>query len=187
MCVDTSTSVVSELSRRWLDVNKDNIKRSPELTRVDEAKNLLKDFVNRVVAQTLPTHMGLVMFSSLTNIRELQSLRPLIVNSEVKLNDAKAGGGLTAIRNALIKAKEMLVAYKEKHPTTICRIILLSDGEENDSITTPFLTCTELLSHQIVLDAMVLGTGADLFRILILESFVNIQMRPPISQIPLTT
>lgn len=48
----------SELSSRWLDINKDNTKPSPELTRLDEAKNVFKGFVNGVVAQNLPTHMG---------------------------------------------------------------------------------------------------------------------------------
>lgn len=206
ICVDTSSSMGLELSSRWLDTNKDKTKPSTELTRLDEAKNVFKDFVNRVVAQNLPTHMGLLTFSSQSKICELQSLHPLVVNSEAKLNNIQDGGS-TAIWNALIKAEKMLVAYKEKHPTTTCRIIVLTDGEDNDSNTTPSLTCTRLLSNQIVLDAMVLGTQstkdlfsivkhtggyafnpktrADLFRIFILESFVNIQMRPPISRLPI--
>lgn len=196
-----------ELSSRCMDINKDKTKPSPELTRLDEAKNVFKDFVNRVVAQNLPTHMGLLTFSSRSNIRELQSVHPLVVNSEAKLNNVK-DGGRTAIWDALTTAEKMLVAYKEKHPNTICRIIILTDGEDNDSTKTPFLTCTRLLSNQIVLDAMVFGTHstkflfsivkhtggyafnpktrADLFRIFILESFVNIQMRPPISRLPMT-
>lgn len=48
----------SELSSPWLDINKDNTKPSTELTRLDEAKNVFKGFVNRVVAQNLPTHLG---------------------------------------------------------------------------------------------------------------------------------
>ena len=122
ICVDTSSSMGLELSSRWLDINKDKTKPSPELTRLDEAKNVFKDFVNRVVAQNLPTHMGLLTFSSQSKIRELQSLHPLVVNSEAKLNNIQDGGS-TAIWNALIKAEKMLVAYKEKHPTTICRIL----------------------------------------------------------------
>lgn len=207
ICVDTSSSMRSELSSSWLDINMDKTKPSPELTRLDEAKNVFKDFVTRVVAQNLPTHIGLLKFSSNSRIHVLQSLHPLVVNSEAKLNNIQDGGS-TAIWDALITAEEMLVAYKKTHPTTICRIIVLTDGEDNDSYKTPSLACERLLSNQIVLDAMVLGTHstenlfsivkhtggyafkpktrADLFRIFILESFVNIQMRPPITRIPIT-
>lgn len=200
ICVDTSRSMGSELNSSWLDINEDKTKPSPELTHLDRAKNVFKDFVNRVVALNLPTHMGLLKFSFQSKIRELQSLRPPTVKSEAKLNNVHDGGN-TAVWKALIKAEKMLVAYKEKHPTTICRIIIPTDGEDNDSSMTPSLTCTRLHSNQIVLDTIVLGTHstkdlfsivkltgsyafnpktcADLFRIFILESFVNIQMRPP--------
>lgn len=80
-----------ELSSRWLDINTDKTEPSPELTRLDEAKNVFKDFVNRVVAQNLPTHMGLLTFSSQSNIREIQSLHPLVINSEAKLNNIQCG------------------------------------------------------------------------------------------------
>lgn len=51
ICVDTSSSMGFELSSRWLDINTDKTEHSFELTRLDEAKNVFKDFVNRVVAQ----------------------------------------------------------------------------------------------------------------------------------------
>lgn len=59
----------------------------------------------------------------------------------------------------------MLVAYKKKHPTMICRIVILTDGEDNESTTTPFLTPTRLLSNQITqsLFSIVKHTGGYAF------------------------
>ncbi len=76
-------------------------------------------------------------------------------------------GNCTALWDGLNVAKEMLVAFQAQHPKTKLRIIVLTDGCDNHSSTTPEAICRELYTAEIVLTPIVIGSGetADLFKI----------------------
>jgi hypothetical protein len=101
----------------------------------------------------------------------------------------------------------LLAVLKAGQHDLKCRIVLLTDGQNNDSRSSPAEVCSELYFNDIVLDAIVIGTSdtADLFRmakhtggyafnpktrnllyqIPMLETFVDIRTRPDIVKIPI--
>lgn len=100
----------------------------------------------------------------------------------------------------------MLIAVKRQHPKTKCRIILLTDGEDNKSTMQPGVVSSTLFANNIVLDAVVIGstqtsdlfkmakntggyafaprTQQSLFQIFLLETVVDIRTRPNITKVP---
>jgi Mg-chelatase subunit ChlD len=112
---------------------------------------------------------------------------------------------MTAIFSALDKACDMLVAQKAQFPATKCRVILLTDGEDNFSGTTTAKgMCSRLFENDIVLDAIVLGTESTsalfkicrstggyafnpatqrlFYQLFLLETLLDIRTRPDIAK-----
>jgi ubiquitin-protein ligase len=148
-----------------------------------------------------------VTFSSADRIRTKHELSR-IDNQEFHgmVGDLHADGQ-TAIWDALMKAKDMLVAFKNEHPETKLRIIALTDGEDNQSKHRPADVCRSLYDSDIVLDSIVIGSKTKhlfnmsnhtggyafcpssrslLFQIFLLEPFLDISVRPDIVKVPIT-
>jgi uncharacterized protein YegL len=200
ICFDQSSSMNMQMEPQWMERTA-AAQPGSELSRISEVKEVFQQLVARIAAYNLPTHLGLVTFSSQSDVRIQQPLTPVLYDFKDRVMDACAGGS-TALWDAIVKAKDMLVAFKSRHPTAKRRIIVLTDGENNDSRYGAPFACMELYNHHIVLDAIVIGTysTADLFRmakhtggyafnprnrtilfqIPLLETFIDIKTRPDI-------
>jgi hypothetical protein len=202
VCVDQSLSMRTVMPAGWMDAQL----TQDDLSRLSETKDFFKNLYARVMGYKLPVHLGLVTYSDQFNVEIKQQITPLMFEFRDSLKDLQARGN-TAIFDALTKAKDMLVAFKEKNPEAKCRIILLTDGEDNSSRVTPETSCRALYQHDIVLDAVVIGTKrtrelfkiakhtggyafcpqsrSALFQIFLLETFLDIRTRPEIVKVPI--
>jgi ubiquitin-protein ligase len=174
------------------------------LTRLDETKQIFRNVIGRIIGnQLIETFVGLVTFSETAEIET--NLSRVCSEFKTKLENATAVGGATAIFDAISMAQEMLQALKVHHPTTRLRIIVLTDGEDNNSEELPMDVCEALYYSDIVLDSIVIGTleTDDLFKIskhtggyafcppsrlllfqtFLLEPFLDISARPDIIRI----
>ncbi|KAH0559861.1 hypothetical protein GP486_003619 [Trichoglossum hirsutum] len=202
ICFDRSSSMDMGMGTSWMERP---VATEPggELSRLSEVKEVFQQLVARIAAYNLPTHLGLVTFSSRTEVRIQQALTPVLYDFKDRVMDIRAQGS-TAIWDAIVKATDMLAAYKTKHPGAKRRIIVLTDGENNDSRFDAPSACTDLYSYDIVLDAIVIGTRSTddlfkmakhtggyafnpttrnlLFQIPLLETFIDIKTRPDIAK-----
>jgi hypothetical protein len=217
VCIDTSTSMGEPMGLGWLagevpvasgarQIQNAQPMRETKLSRFSEVKDVFKNLITRIAAYRLATHIGLVTFSGQTNIRTHQPLTGILLNFRDQLDTVQLVRG-TAMWDGINKSKEMLVAHKILHPNAKCRIVVLTDGADYESRALPANICFQLHHHNIVLDAVVIGTNhtKDLFKIakhtggyafcpkdrvalyqiFLLETFIDISMRPPITKVPL--
>ena len=134
-----------------------------ELKRLSEVKETFKYLVSRISAYRLPTNIGLVTFSHQVKVE--QQLTPILYDFQNRLDDIVPEGA-TALFDSLVTAKEMLDTFRSCNPAAKCRIIVLTDGLDNQSKFKPGDVCLKLHSSDIVLDAIVIGTNEtqDLFK-----------------------
>lgn len=190
---------------KWMDGQ--SVANSPEdeeLTRLSEVKEIFRNLVTRISAYRLPTHLGLVTFSGPENVRIRQNLTPVLYDFQDRLKDIEPDRD-TSIYDALVKATEMLDTFKLANPSTKCRIIVLTDGEDNHSRFLPENVCAELYTSDIVLDAIVIGTTKTsklfkiakhtggyafnpqsrslLFQIFLLDGCIDLNARPDVKKI----
>ncbi|KAI9832221.1 MAG: hypothetical protein M1826_002225 [Phylliscum demangeonii] len=203
ICVDISPSMASSMPQGWVD---DGTPVDDALSRLSEVKDVFKNLATRFSAYKLAVHLGLVTFSGPSKVTVKQEVTPVLLNFRDQLELVRSQGDTTAIWDGLHKAYRLLAAFKAKHPKTKCRIIVLTDGEDNNSENLPSQVCKMLYETDIVLDAVVIGTTAttDLFRmakhtggyafrptsrahmyqIFGLEPFIDVRMRPDIVKMP---
>jgi hypothetical protein len=146
-----------------------------------------------------------VTFSDKNKVTVKQPLTALHLNFNHQLDNIEADGS-TAIFDALNKASMMLIAIKRQYPHTKPRIILLTDGEDNQSTIQPSIISSSLYANDIVLDAVVIGSNQTsnlfkiahntggyafspksqqaLFQIFLLETVVDVRTRPEITKVP---
>lgn len=206
ICVDRSGSMESAMDCSWMPNSRDSRTANMDLSRLSEVKEVFQNFVARTAAYKIATHLGLVVFSGRADVSENQSITPVLYDFKDRLMDI-VPTGLTAIWDALMQAKLMLLKFAVQNPTTKLRIIMLTDGEDNHSVHQASMVCSELCDANIVLDSIVIGTTSTdslfkiskhtggyafcpktrgaLFQIFLLETFVDIRMRPDIVRVPI--
>lgn len=194
ICVDTSSSMNCTMPDGWIS-NRSALGTNP--SRLTEVQEFFKNLALRISALNLSTHLGLLTFDSKIHVK--QPLTALHLNFNHQLDNITPGGS-TAIFNGLSKAAIMLRDLKAKYPNTKCRIILLTDGEDNESNILPANVSKMLHKNDIVLDAVVIGSSCTedlfkiaantggyafwpktqqaLFQIFLLETVVDIRTRP---------
>jgi uncharacterized protein YegL len=205
ICIDRSFSMSTELADGWLEGNGDSTQNAA-FSRLSEVKEVFKHLVTRLNAYRLNTHLGLVTFANHHDLQVNRPITQIAMNVSDDLDHVNASG-YTALWDALVKSKDMLVTYKSKYPEAKLRIIALTDGENNNSNFTASYVCSELYDNNIMLDAIVIGTTgtADLFKIAkhtggyafapksrtaffqisLLETFIDIRTRPDIVKMPI--
>ena len=156
-------------------------------------------------ALQLSTYLGLVTFSSTSEVVTKQALTPVHLNFEDSVENLTAQPG-TAIFDGIDKAREMLCNLRVAHPNVKCRIVLLTDGDDIASSRPPEPVCRDLLTHDVVLDSIVIGTETanelfkmskatggyafapktqqEFFQIFLLETLIDIRTRPDITKLP---
>jgi ubiquitin-conjugating enzyme E2 D/E len=75
------------------------------------------------------------------------------------LVDGANPGGSTKCYDALVYAVEKLIEVKKKYPNIIGRIIALTDGEDNQSKTSPNDVAKLLRKNNIIVDSFVVGSN----------------------------
>ncbi|MCJ1383344.1 hypothetical protein MMC17_006457 [Xylographa soralifera] len=173
-------------------------------SRLSGMKEVFKNLVTRISAYRLPTLLGLVTFADQEYIRVNQEITPVLYDFKDRLDGVVAQRN-TAMFDTMLKAAMMLESFSSTNPQAKRRIILLTDGEDNCSDTEPKTVCEVLLKYDIVLDAIVIGTGQTrelfkmakhtsgyafnpkardlLFQIFLLDGFIDIKTRPDIQKI----
>ena len=205
ICVDRSGSMATSMESNWLPQG-GNLQRSAadELSRLVEVKEAFKNLVSRISAQRLPTHLGLVTFSRLPTTK--QRITPVLYDFQNQLDEIQAED-LTSIYDSLLRAKEMLDEFRSSNPRVKCRIVVLTDGEDNHSASKAQDVCSILYKSDIVLDAIVIGTNETedlfkmakhtggyafhpqtrdmMFQIFLLDGCIDIGSRPDIEKVPI--
>ncbi|KAH0534044.1 hypothetical protein FGG08_007351 [Glutinoglossum americanum] len=202
ICVDKSASMRTVMPTGWVE----GAGTQKNLARIDEARDIFENVAARVVAYELPAYLGLVTFSHRAHVRTNHPINHATYEFKSALVGIEASGN-TAMWDALVRAKELLVGFKEEHPESRLRVIILTDGEDNNSRYGAAFACSGLYENDVVVDAVVIGTNstADLFRIAkhtggyafnpktrnamfqipLLETFTDIRMRPDIVKVPI--
>lgn len=206
ICVDRSGSMASAMERSWTPDSRDARTANEDLSRLSEVKEVFQNFVARTAAYKIATDLGLVVFSGRMEVSQNQAITPVLYDFKDRLMDI-VPTGLTAIWDAVMQAKLMLLEFAAQNPMTKLRIIMLTDGEDNNSVHQASVACGELYDANIVLDSIVIGTNSTdslfkiskhtggyafcpksrsaLFQIFLLETFVDIRMRPDIVRVPI--
>jgi hypothetical protein len=200
ICFDLSFSMDDPLGDDWVGAPND-------FTKLTETKQVFENVIGRMLGyQLVSNFVGVVTFSSRNNIKVTRELSRINQQEFKDMVQDLQGCGLTALWDAIDKAKDMLIAFKTAHANTKLRIIVLTDGMNNDSINRPADVCNSLYAAEIVLDSIVVGSGSTrdlfkfskhtggyafnpqsrllLFQTFLLEPFLDISARPDIERIP---
>ncbi|KAF7933601.1 uncharacterized protein EAE98_003310 [Botrytis deweyae] len=202
ICLDKSISMQASLGNDWIGNGQINT-----LNRFDEAKQVFRNVVSRLSAYHLNVHVGLVTFGS--KAEQEAQISPISKEFKNKLENTQATDHRTSLFDALHVAHSKLVSHQEQYPKSEMklRIIALTDGEDNSSVSTAEEIRAMFYEDDIVLDSIVIGgsSSEDLFKIskytggyafkptsrmllfqtFLLEPFLDILARPDIVKIPL--
>eukprot|EP01012_Entosiphon_sulcatum_P051807 TRINITY_DN7114_c0_g1_i1.p1 TRINITY_DN7114_c0_g1~~TRINITY_DN7114_c0_g1_i1.p1 ORF type:complete len:908 (-),score=151.52 TRINITY_DN7114_c0_g1_i1:2-2725(-) len=135
--------------------------RGCDLSAHSSAVALFGAFADKVVSFRFPFAVGLTSFSD-----QLTKHLPITRNFDTfltTLNGVKATGGMTRIWDAVDRAVEALEAYRESEQLFLAkdhviRILLLSDGGENNSTAVPLDVLRRLQSRSIIVDTVAIRT-----------------------------
>ena len=140
-----------------------NHKKGNYLTRLDVVKKLFDSFVNRSIAYSFNTAIGLMSFNDSSNLE--CDISPFYETFRGNMDKLRTSGG-TALYESLKDACTKLVAWKiadpEKRKTANLRIICLSDGASTDKKFGIKSEAERLcLQHGIILDCIAIGSEYD--------------------------
>jgi uncharacterized protein YegL len=124
------------------------------LSRLEVLKQMFDAMINRIIAYSYKTHIGLVTFDSTAKVS--QSITHVIENLCRSVNSMKASGD-TALWNGLRLAQAQIMQYAEKYPKAQRRIICLPDGNDTKSVAGAADLCFKLREDKIAVDSVCLG------------------------------
>jgi uncharacterized protein YegL len=202
ICFDLSYSMNDPLGENWTGAPND-------ITKLTETKQFFENVIGRMLGyQLVKSYISVVTFSRSTRIRVVRQLSRITRQQEfADMVKDLSGSGTTALWDAIETAKDILIEFKRLNPKTKLRVIALTDGEDNDSVsTTPAALCRDLYDAEIVLDSIVIGSSSTtnlfklskhtggyafepssrllLFQTFLLEPFLDISARPDIVRVP---
>ncbi|KAF8148358.1 hypothetical protein K438DRAFT_1989266 [Mycena galopus ATCC 62051] len=157
--VDDSSNAIILDSEPWVQITggaRRMREKSRHLSRLHLLKELFNVFLNR--ASSFDTSVSLVL--GLVTSSEDQELTPIFENFRQQL-DRKEAGGDTAIYEALDSARRMLTQYRPDLKNLKKRIIIVSDGEDTTSTTSPDEVCLALQRAGVVVDSVQVGPTSD--------------------------
>jgi len=133
------------------------------LTRLDVVKKLFDSFINRSIAYSFNTAIGLISFSDASKVE--CEISPYYESFRDNINGLKAYGA-TALFGSLKEASTKLLDWKkadlEKRKDAKLRIICLTDGFSTDQNPRTILQTNSLLSdNNIILDCITIGSEFD--------------------------
>ncbi|KAK0187644.1 hypothetical protein F5146DRAFT_718651 [Armillaria mellea] len=130
---------------------------SKHLTRLHVLKELVNHLLNRAGSFDNSTSLvlGLITFSDTVCIK--QELTPIFENFRRQLEDVEAKGD-TCLYDALNAARGTLVNYRRDLPNLRKRIIVVSDGDDNKSVSSARDVAISLQKDQVTVDSVQVGT-----------------------------
>ncbi|USW57709.1 Putative ubiquitin-conjugating enzyme E2, von Willebrand factor, type A, U-box [Septoria linicola] len=129
--------------------------QSARLSRLDVLKQMFEAYINRMVAYSFKSHVGLVTFDSTPTVKT--SLTHVIENFR-RATVNMAAHGDTALWDALALGLDQLNEYAKKWPTAKKRIVVISDGDDTKSVSNNAAGLTfSLRGHKIIVDSVALG------------------------------
>lgn len=157
-------------SKEWVDASSEfylNKKSScgkskNYLSRLDVVKKLFDSFINRSIAYSFNTAIGLMSFG---NDHQMEcEMTPFYESFRDKMGDLDTKGA-TALYAALKMAAKKLVQWRgadiEKRGNAKLRIICLSDGKDTGMPSTFSEAQALFMKHHIILDCIVIGSEHD--------------------------
>lgn len=172
-----------------------------QLTRLDVLKQLFEALINRMLAYSYRTHVGLVKFSSKPQV--VMPITHVLENFRRATSELWTNGD-TALWDALALAGDQIEQYASKYPDAKKRIIVISDGQDTKSTANTSHGITlRLLQGGISVDSICLGNErnidlrtlsyllgsysfsptslANALTICEMEPFLSFTQRPPIT------
>ena len=108
---------------------------------MDTVKQLFDIFIDRTLAYNYSHNIGLITFDD--QIKFPKEINEVTRDFRQELS-AIVPDGLTALWDALKRARTELMSYSVAYPNAIKRIIVLTDGEDNMSTVSSREVCYEL-------------------------------------------
>ena len=124
------------------------------MSRLDTAKYIFDNLVNRTLAYDLDTHIGLVTFSTTPKLS--QNITHVLEDFRASSSNMQSAGD-TAVWDALALASHHLSEYAQRFPNALKRIVCLSDGLDTSSCKQVHDVCQELMNNNIVVDSFCIG------------------------------
>ena len=138
-------------------------KKTQYMSRLDVVKKLFDSFVNRSIAYSFNSAIGLMSFSTKSKLEcDISPFYETFRNDMEKLKTS----GSTALYESLKDAGEKLIAWKnmdlDKRKNAVLRVICLSDGyDTGNSYTTKHEVEKKFLQNNIILDCIAIGSEYD--------------------------
>ena len=128
------------------------------LTRLDVVKKLFDAFINRSIAYSFNTAIGLMSFSDKSKLE--CEMTPFYESFRDKMDELDTNGE-TALYESLNDAIGKLVIWREadleKRKNAKLRIICLSDGKDSGLVNIKYQIASLLTKHSIKLDFIAIG------------------------------
>jgi ubiquitin-conjugating enzyme E2 D/E len=152
VCFDSSGSMASDLDGNRAGPN------SP--MRVTIASQYLTTFANRTYGYRVPCIQGLIAFND--EFQQKCPLSPLVPDFEDGIRKV-VPGSTTHLWDALKRAAADLSAYARpggvaKFPNADLRVLVISDGEDVGSASTPLQALQELINAKVVCDSVIISS-----------------------------
>jgi ubiquitin-protein ligase len=195
VCFDESSSMEWDLSGSRIPPGDGR-----NFPRVTIAAQYLTSLANRQFAMNIPRVQGLLTFGSTITVRA--KMNPLTPRFEDGIKQV-APAGRTMLWDCLLRARNELLTAKIKYPNAVLRIVVISDGEDTQSSSSPHVVAKQLIDSSIVADAIIVNlreaskplsalchlTGGCAFRpdsieeglqLFEQEGFLSLSQRPPV-------
>ncbi|KAL1007693.1 hypothetical protein UPYG_G00090320 [Umbra pygmaea] len=125
-----------------------------KMTRLDAVKQLFDNFATRSMAYNFHHVIGLMKFDS--SVKTLHTFTETLETFKDHIHSLEASG-CTVLYDALKRGMLQLKEVGEQFPDCRLRIICLTDGKDDGSMTEPDAVTTQLMSSNIVVDAIIVG------------------------------
>ncbi|XP_059355964.1 uncharacterized protein LOC132095183 [Carassius carassius] len=125
-----------------------------QMKRIDAVKQIFDSFSNRSMAYDFEHVICLVMFN-----KEVKTVLKFTENLETFKEQVHGieASGYTRLYDALVRGISELDDVKKRFPACRCRILCLTDGNDNRSTNNPVTVVRELMDKNIVVDAVLVG------------------------------
>ncbi|CAB1338992.1 unnamed protein product [Coregonus sp. 'balchen'] len=123
-----------------------------KITRLDAVKQLFDNFATRSMAYDFHNVIGLVKFDS--SVKTLHTFTETLETFKEHIHNLEVNG-CTVLYDALKRGMSQLKKVGEQFPDCRLRIICLTDGNDDGSMTEPDAVTTKLMILNIVVDAII--------------------------------
>ncbi|KAJ4503131.1 hypothetical protein HRR77_008557 [Exophiala dermatitidis] len=132
-------------------------RKQGKYSRMAVTKQVFDALINRLIAYSFPTQVGLVTFG--TKAKMSQKLTDVVENFR-RAVEKMEGRGKTALWDALALASDHMEEVAQQYPDAAKRIICLSDGEDTGSKLTHSAVCQMFRQRRVVVDSVSISSDS---------------------------